>query len=325
MKTKSLIIARLIAPLACLSFSTSARAALVLHMPMDDASTGGVTTAAASINDPTHPTTFGTSAGTGDQWASDATRGNVYYSTQGSRLNAGTQGIDRAVGFTWSMWVNLDPAAAGNADAGADVIIGTRGASGGSWHKVQRTTVETWAGLSFGIGNDLMTSAWRHIAYVGDSTSIRMYIDGALAGTPDTTTAAATFNGSFEIGGTGTFTEDSEGLFSDLGVWNEALTANEAKALFDISTAGSGLLAYDMAQFDSLKQVHDTGSGNTTINSLTWNYATGLVGAAGLSGSSGNYTLILNAATGTGLVTIPEPSVAFFGSIGLLALMRRRR
>ncbi len=312
--------------LAVIALSASAKASLVLHMPLNDASSGGVTTAAAPINSAAHPTTSGTSAGTTDLWVNDPTRGNVYYSAQASRLNAGTQGIDRAAGFTWSMWVKLDPTAPGNSDAGADVIIGTRQNSNGQWHKVQRTSVENWAGIANYGGADLMTSTWRQMTYVGDSTSIRMYIDGVQVGSPDTTTPTATYNGNFEIGGSGTFSEDSEGLFSDLGVWNEALTANEITGLFDISRAGSGYLAYNVAEFDTLKQVHDAGSGSATIDGLEWYYASGLAGSAGLSGSNGNYTLILNSTNGTGLVTvIPEPSAALLGVIGAFLFLRRSR
>ena len=308
--------------LVSIALTVSAQAALVLHLPMNDASSGGVISAAAAINDATHPTTSGTSSGTGDAWVSDATRGNVYFSNQGSRLTAGTQGIDRAVGFTWSMWVNLDPNAAGNSDAGADVIIGTR--NGGTWHKVQRTSTDGWTGIGFGTGNDLMTSTWRQLTYVGDNTSVRMYIDGVFVGS-DATTPTSTYDGPLEIGGSSRFTEDSEGLFSDLGVWNEALTANEAKSLYDISIAGGGMLAYDVAEFDALKQVHDAGSGSAIIGSLEWAYATGLVGSAGLSTSGGAYTLILDELNGTGLTAIPEPSATLLGGVGMLMLLRRRK
>ena len=309
-------------PLAALTLAVPAQAALVLHLPLNDASSGGVTTAAAAINDPTHPTTFGTSVGTGDQWVNDATSGNVYSTSQGNRLTAGTQGIVRADGFTWSVWVNIDPNAAGNTDAGAESIIGTRATSGGHWHKVGFGAANNWADTTY---STLATNSWKFMTYVGDSTNIRMYVDGVLSGTQDTTTLATTFNGNFEIGGTGQFSEDMEGLLSDVGVWNEALNANEVKGLFDISVAGGGMLAYDVAEFDTLKQVHDAGSGSATIGDLEWTYATGLVGSAGLSLDGGEYTLILDTINGTGLTAIPEPSAALLGGLGLLALLCRRR
>lgn len=261
-----LAVVLVIALVASMQLARPATAALVLHLPLNDASAGGVTTAAAAINDAGHPTTSGTSVGTGDAWFSDPTRGNVYFSNQGSRLTAGTQGIDRAVGFTWSVWVKIDSAAAGNADAGADVLIGTRTSSGGSWHKVQAGATDNWTSISFGASN-VANNTWRHIAYLGDNTSVRMYIDGAFVG-QDTTTPTSTFNGNFEIGGSAQFTEDAEGLFSDVGVWTGALTADEVKGLFDVSKASPGLL-YDVAEFDQLKQVHDLGSGSVTIGSQT--------------------------------------------------------
>lgn len=322
MKSKLRIMTGLAAPLASLALSQQAHSALVLHLPLNDASSGNVTAAAAAINDPTHPTTAGTSATAGDTWTVDAIRGNVYSTTQGSRINAGTQGIVRADGFSWSVWVNIDPTAAGNTDGGAESIIGTRSASGGHWHKVGFTAANNWADTTY---STFATNSWKFMTYVGDSTNIRMYVDGVLSGTQDTTTLATTFNGNFEIGGTSNFSEDMEGLMSDVGVYNEALTVGEIKSLYDITTAGSGLLNYDVGEFDLLKQVHDTASGSVTIGGLQWNYATGLVGSAGLSESGGSYTLILNAAGGTGLVAIPEPTAALLGSLGLLALLRRRR
>jgi hypothetical protein len=112
------------------------------------------------------------------------------------------------------------------------------------------------------------------------------------------------------------------GLVDDVTVWNEALTAAEIKGMYDVGM--SVPLSYTADKFDLLKQRHDAAAGSTTIDSLEWTYVTGLTGPAGLTSGPGGYTLILDAVAGTGLTTIPEPSAALLGGLGVLALLRRR-
>ncbi|MCA9267537.1 MAG: hypothetical protein KDA41_03660, partial [Planctomycetales bacterium] len=88
-------------------------------------------------------------------------------------------------------------------------------------------------------------------------------------------------------------------------------------------TGPSGGLFYNAAQFDLLKQIHDAGTGSIEIGDLTWEFAAGLGGTAGLSGSGGDFSLVLNAAGGTGLVgssaEVPEPaSIAVWSALGIV-------
>ena len=55
--------------------------------------------------------------------------------------------------------------------------------------------------------------------------------------------------------------------------------------------------------FNLLKTVHEAGSGATVAGGLTWLYTAGLAQSAGLSGVSPNFTVVLNDANGTGLVS----------------------
>ena len=91
---------------------------------------------------------------------------------------------------------------------------------------------------------------------------------------------------------------------------------------------------YDAGSFDLLKQVHDTGSGSVDIGDLTWSYAAGLTGDAGLTGSGTDFSLVLHATNDTGLtsasnVSVPEPaSIAIWSILGLCLAgycFRRRR
>ena len=212
---------------AALAFSaTPAGAALIAYWPLSDGQAGSNVTVANDVIDAGLTFTDATSNNTtgGNTWVFDATRNRIVLSTtEGSRLTAGTQGIDRSVGFTWSLWANVN--SSNLTDTGADCIIGTR--NGGTWHKIDLAGTSNWAGVSY---PNLADDTWHHIAYVGDSTSVRIYIDGELKGT-DTSTPTTTFNGPLEIGGTSRYTEDTTGLMSDVAIWNEALTLDRIQAL----------------------------------------------------------------------------------------------
>ena len=98
------------------------------------------------------------------------------------------------------------------------------------------------------------------------------------------------------------------------------LTTDELKGLFDV--ASNANLTYDASNFDLLKQVHDATSGSTTIDDLEWTYATNLGNSVGLISE---FTLVLNATAGTGLIgtsvqTVPEPQSILITLIGLTGL-----
>ena len=310
----------------------AAHATLVAYWPLNDGPAGSLVTTAAEVidgNAGVHTNAvIQTEAGGGQgRWFNDATRGIVYSTTENDRLNAGTQGIDRNVGFTWHLWANV--ASSNIADAGADVLIGTRSAQPGNiWNKIEVGPLggdgsQNWAVIP--LATSISDNTWHHVTYLGDTTSVRLYIDGVLVGS-DATTPPPTFNGPLSFGGSSQFSEDTTGLMSDVAIWNEALTDNEVKGLFDVS--GNASLLYGADDFDRLKLIHDAGAGSVVIGDLKWFYATGLTGAAGLAGTGSSLTLVLNTTADTGLfsVAIPEPTVAVLamGSLGALMLRRRR-
>jgi len=89
-------------------------------------------------------------------------------------------------------------------------------------------------------------------------------------------------------------------------------------------------LGYDLGDVIKLLDVHRDGAGSTTVDGLTWSYATSLSGTDGqLTGSGSNYTLVLDSAGGTGLVSsgstvIPAPA-ALPAGLTLIALAGLRR
>lgn len=210
---------------------------VALYPLMDGPDGSAVTGADDIIDDPTHGATDATPNGgpNNDQWIFDLTRNQVVLdTTDNTSYLAGTQDIDLNDGFAWSLWVNV--ASSNIADPGADGIIGTRSTpSGQTWHKIDIgggpfSGVTQWAGIS---GNlyTLADDTWHHLALVGDlANGVSFYIDGNLIGT-DATTAATTYTGPLEFGGVSRFGERVTGRYSEIGIWERALTENEIQAL----------------------------------------------------------------------------------------------
>ena len=182
--------------------------------------------------------------------------------------------------------------------------------------------ISNWASISPNADYNLADDTWHHLGYVGDSTSVRFYIDGIFIG-EDTTTPTPTFDGRFEIGGSSQFSEDVTALMSDVAIWEEALTVDELTALFEISSS-DGLL-YDAGEFDQLKQLHDAGtSGTVDIDGTEWEFVASGLSPGLTDDGSGNFSLSLDATAGSCLQTVaaaaavPEPgSVAIWSLIGL--------
>lgn len=327
--------------------TSTADAALVAHFPVNSA-TDSATFLNDVIDNAAHGVTDGTTTGSGSSAGgiagsaivANAFRGGDVVSTiEGHRYRAGTQDIDLNIGFSWSLWVNVN--ASNITDAGADSIIGTRngsatGGSGNPWHKIDLTVTNNWHGATPGSGSyvTLADSTWHFLTYVGDTATRQLFKDGVLIATDNNLTVGHnnTFNGVMEIGGTSNFSEDITGFYDDIAIWNERLTADETLSLYEVSSPASlGGLLYDAGQFNLLKQIHDAGTGFVDIGDLRWSFASGLTGAAGLNGTGPTFNLVLNATADTGLisssllVSVPEPATASLALLGLGGLMMRRR
>jgi len=156
--------------------------------------------------------------------------------------------------------------------------------------------------ISLDDGAALSVGAWHHVAMVYDGTQILRYVDGQSYGAAMAATGALRVNGSsFGIGavdGEGQYA-NFNGNIDDVVLRCDALTADEVKCWYDVGNEAA--LGYDASQFEQLRQVHDQEVDFVDFGKLHWTRATGLGGGAGLSGGSGNYTLIMNAANDTGL------------------------
>lgn len=208
-----------VVPLLILSLSFPAQADLVAYFPIDSA-TDSSNFIDDIIDDPSHGVSDGQSSNDNGAIVSDAMRGDVIHTVQGHRYTAGTQDINLAVGFTWSLWFKAESLDVNKNDGGADVIIGSRN---GMWNKVQPTGTERYFDLR---GYDIDDGVWHHIAYTGDDVlGGALWIDGAKVATD-----AISFQNNqtvtdiFEIGGSSRFSEDVAGFIDDIGIWNEVLS-----------------------------------------------------------------------------------------------------
>jgi hypothetical protein len=323
MKTKSYTLSAVFAALAPILFSGIAEAALVSYQPLDT-STGLTLNNGAAITSGSQGK-FGEAVsldGT-DDWAS-VTAGNPVTGS-GNRTVSAWVYMDAVTGVDTVASFGLNAAQNSNVNGGKwDLDIDSNITTGG-------IEVGVAGGRTNGTGLTGLTGNWMLLTSTlsGGTTiaNVSTYLNGGLTTTTASSSQAInTANANFFLGRTVNITGDLQyldGRIDDMAIWNEALTVGEIKGLYDIGMSVD--LSYTADTFDLLKQRHDLATGSTTIGALEWAYATGLTGPAGLTSGPGGYTLVLDAANGTGLTAIPESSAVLLGGLGLLGLLRRRR
>jgi hypothetical protein len=84
----------------------------------------------------------------------------------------------------------------------------------------------------------LPLNAWSHLAVTYDGAALRLYVNGALAGTTGIVGTIATSTGPLKIGGNGIWPEWWNGLIDEVRVYNRALGAAEIAA--DMNRAVNG-------------------------------------------------------------------------------------
>jgi hypothetical protein len=182
-------------------------------------------------------------------------------------------------------------------------------------------------GRNVGSGLTGLTGNWMLLVCTlpvagGTIGNVKTYLNGVVTNAGTGTKAIDTLGARFDLGVSANTAAASQpqflnGKIDDVAIWNVALTDDEIKGLYDVGHSIE--LAYTASDFDQLKQVHNASTGTVVAGSTEWTYATGLTGPAGLTGDSGNFTLVLDAAAGTGLTGVPyiEPPFVITSITGI--------
>ncbi|MDY0166389.1 MAG: LamG domain-containing protein [Thermoguttaceae bacterium] len=159
------------------------------------------------------------------------------------------------------------------------------------------------------------SGTWQHVVISDDGNSTKVYANGKLKGSISATinyaslptTSVLKIGAALHVGTSGLDYRYMDGSLDDVTVWNEALSAGQAMALYSLADTADLGYAADKAQ--QLFAIHAGASSHVaTFEGLAWTYATGLstdpadLGKVVVSGDS--YLLPLDSA-GTGVIGQP--------------------
>ncbi len=143
-----------------------------------------------------------------------------------SSVNSGSSLMNNLAAFTLAGWFR--PTLAPGLRAG---LFGQNGVIGVGFSNSTTLQVLTAGGGSLSLSTNLPLNQWHHIAVVGDGTSLKIYLEGALQGTGGGATANYGSSASpFNIGGGGIFDPSGNffnGQIDEAAVWARDLSAVE--------------------------------------------------------------------------------------------------
>ncbi len=163
--------------------------------------------------------------------------------------------------------------------------------------------------------SDLLNGQWHHVAVtVGFGNTTRIYIDGV----PEDSATVPFLNALMVDSSAMGRNRDSNagggqwffgGQMDDVGLWDNALTGAEVKAL--VSLAEHPQLNYDLGQAEELFNLSDAETGSVVIGGRTWTATPGLSSEAGVivADDTGALSLLLDADNGVGVRSEAVPFV----------------
>ena len=158
-----------------------------------------------------------------------------------SRVNiVDSNSLDLTNGMTLEAWVN--PTAT---NSWRNVILKER--TGGLAYGLYGSNgpnpgvfISTSGGSDLGpmAGSVLAANTWSHIAGTYDGATVKLYVNGALAGSQAVTGNILTSTGALRIGGNAVWGEYFAGLIDEVRIYNTALTQTQIQA--DMNTPVNG-------------------------------------------------------------------------------------
>ncbi|MEM7452980.1 MAG: LamG domain-containing protein [Planctomycetota bacterium] len=208
---------------------------------------------------------------------------------------------------TTSAWINT-----GATGALRTIVSFGTNRPGGKWDMdldgQGRLELGVGSGRTIGIGPQVNDQQWHLVTVVFPSSATLLsdalfYVDGEFVYQDATATDPIdTDTGGIFIGRTVHDTNPFEGAIDDLALWSSPLRSAEIKSLFDVGEHSS--LQYDAGDFQQLRHLHEQQASHVQLDGRLWIYADSLTGPAGLTASSGQFELVLDDLTQTGVKTV---------------------
>lgn len=175
-------------------------------------------------------------------------------------------------------------------------------------------------------GANTFDGEWHHLIYTIDSGVWQKYVDSAASnGTYNHGSGFYTTRPLYMFGKNGG--GEYIGMLDDIAIWDEALTAGESLALYNLAMEPE--LAYGAGSAQKLFDIYTAGTGTAFIGEDIWTPVAGLGGSVGdIVTVGGSLALQLDGNGGGVINIVPEPatmSLAFLACGALGGYIRRRR
>jgi methionine-rich copper-binding protein CopC len=117
----------------------------------------------------------------------------------------------------------------------------------------------------------LPLNAWSHLAATYDGTTLRLFVNGTLAGSRAVGNAILTSAGPLRIGGNSLWGEYFQGRIDEVRVYNRALVASEITSDMNRRVDPQLMLAYAFDEGSGTSTTDDSGRGHTgVVSGATW-------------------------------------------------------